>query len=56
MTLSVDEVESAVALARLVLLDIGAGKSQIKTEMKRIRRDFEDSAPSAGPAHGESPA
>jgi CPA2 family monovalent cation:H+ antiporter-2 len=47
---AVDEIESAVALARLVLLDLGTGKAQIKTEMQKIRREF------ASPAGGDPSA
>ena len=46
VTAAVDEVESSVALARLVLLDLGARPSQIKTEMQRIRREFDSPEPS----------
>jgi CPA2 family monovalent cation:H+ antiporter-2 len=36
----VDEIETAVALARLVLLETGAEESRIETETRRIRETF----------------
>lgn len=46
-----DEIESAVALSRLVLMDMGVGKAQIKSEMQRIRRDFDHAETPKAPSN-----
>lgn len=48
----VDEIESAVALSRLVLLDTGADARRVKEETARVRSALTDPAQASGASQG----